>query len=306
MQLGTAIWRSRRGRIETTTAICVSDTHFYFCIERECMQRRTVLTTGGAALAGLSGCLGGTDGSGNSTPTPSAVPTWTQTDVGGLTLGIDRIQMGVVGMGYPDSASVLNSDRRYVYLNVEAVESAPARDSFGLETSTQTFSPLARGDRSFGGYGLYRGWESAYGENSPRGWLLFELPESADASDATVRWPGGEWEFPERARERLSTPPSPVSVDFSGPDTETAGSGATLTISVTNAGDQPRRFPIVLNQSGPLYTTVESFAPLLAGGERRSIERFVSLRGTGAGSSSARYTLSWAGDHAEVTVDTES
>jgi len=36
-----------------------------------------------------------------------------------------------------------------------------------------------------------------YGDESTSGWILFALPESGDAGDAALTWPGGsdEWQF---------------------------------------------------------------------------------------------------------------
>lgn len=277
------------------------------------MRRRTILLSAGTGLAGLSGCLGSgddrqqTDDGGTYSP---GAP-WTSTEANGLTVGVDRIQMGVVGMPYPDSTAVVNPDRRYLYLTVRGVESQPSRDAFSLQCATQTFDPLAKGDRSFGGNGLHRRWGGAYSADDPDGWLLFELPEAAEATEARLTWPGGEWPLPERARRRLSRPAAPLSVAFDGPAT-TSGYSVPLTATVTNEGDRPRRFLGALDQTRPLYTPVETYSRLLAGGETATIESAVTLRGVDAlrmttddgtdRTLTARFTLHWGHGHGEVEV----
>jgi hypothetical protein len=80
------------------------------------------------------------------------------------------------------------------------------------------------------------------------GWVLFSLPERADASDAALLWPGGEWRPNKQVRTRLAAPIPQLAVEWDPPETVTAGTKPTIDFSVTNDGDLPSRFVAGLNR----------------------------------------------------------
>lgn len=82
------------------------------------------------------------------------------------------------------------------------------------------------------------------------GWVLFSLPERADASDADLVWLGGEWRPSKQVRKRLAAPIPQLSVEWDPPETVTAGTEFTIDFSVTNNGALPSRFVAGLNRLG--------------------------------------------------------
>jgi len=280
------------------------------------MDRRTFLSLGAGTLAATAGCLDSTTTDG-STPTDTSFSTPTPTDVGSLTVGIDRLQLGAVAYTYPDSIGVVNTDRQYLYATVEATESPPAVGEFTLQFDGESHDPLTQESSPFDSAGLYNRWAGAYSADSPDGWLLFELPTTGESSDAALVWPDGEWSVPESIRTRLSTPAPQLSVTVGDTEpmrigdnepervtierTSDVGLIEAPTVTITNEGDQPRRYLGAINQQVPSYAPVGTTTGLVAGGETVTTAPNVAIAGSG-GTVEARYSISFGANHAEVTV----
>ena len=227
------------------------------------MNRRRVLASIGAGVGGLAGCLGGPGAesrAGSPATAPSGSTGTPRPDDVALSVSLDRLQPGVVTMTAPDSIGVRDADgKQYCYLRLEvSAGTAPARDDLAFRFDSEEYGPF-EDDR-------HRLWRAREEENdrydAERGaaWLLFSLPDSGDASDAALTWADGEWRPGERLRRRLASPPPPLSLSWSVPETVPAGSEPTIDFEATNDGDLPARFVAGLNRIGPRV----AYAPILA------------------------------------------
>lgn len=234
------------------------------------MDRRTFVATGGLLVTGLAGCSGG-DGSdpatddGNDPTTDGGAPTpgtttqqteqttETTATYGDLDVSVEAVQPGVVELISPDSVGVHDASGQFVYVQVESGERSPPREAFALRFDGRSHAPEKLDD-----YRLYRerNGEGVYSRASGTGWILFALPETGDASDAAVTWPGGEWALPERARERLASAPPELSVSVEVSDPLPVDEQPTLTVTVTNEGSTPGRFVAGVNRQGPMVAYI--------------------------------------------------
>lgn len=229
------------------------------------MQRRALLTTTGATLAGLAGCLSessgepadGTDTT-NGTDTPTDATATTEPPESSVEVSMETYQPAVVQLA-TDSIHVADDAGAYLFLSVDASAAAepPAREEFSFELGDGSHSPVAPAERR-----LWRQYheDESYGDSNAVGWLLFELPEAAAAEDAALTWPGGEWRPGESLRARLAAEYPSMSMEFSVPETVPEGEHPTVTVRVQNEGDVDARFVAGLNRVGPrvAYTPVTS------------------------------------------------
>lgn len=266
------------------------------------MRRRALLAAGGLTLAGIAGCLSSPANS----PADQSPTTDRTTASDAASVAVDRVQPGVLWMTYPDAVSVIGDDSQYLYLDFDAGEEGPARIEITLQFDGANYVPMdVRGTRR-----LWRRREGGYYTDGPSGWLLFELPGTGDASDATLRWPGGEWVLPESARKRLSSPMPSLSVTVDGPETMTVGMGVTLTIRATNEGDRLTRFLAAVDQTDPVYRPVDTVSRPLGAGESVSAEIFASptpISGMdekylGDGEADASFSIDWIGGDTDHEV----
>lgn len=103
--------------------------------------------------------------------------------------------------------------------------------------------PLHRGEDSSGEYPDTTG-EDRYGSVDGRdGWVVFELPEQGDASQAVLTWPGGEWTPAETVRSRLANPLPDFALEkWNAPETISDDTKLEFEIAVRNDGTQPGQF----------------------------------------------------------------
>jgi len=237
------------------------------------MKRRTLLATAGAtAAAAAAGCLSDAGG-GEPTDTTTDEPTDRTTTHTGTTTGttdasvsLDAYQRGVVVLDSPDSIGVREGDSAFLYLSVESdAENPPAYDEFEFDFDGKTYPPESPDD-----YQLWRERQTPAYENGS-GWLLFSLPESGDADDARLSWPGGEWQAGESLRAMLAAPLPDLSVEYDFPETVVQGESPDLSITVENEGDVDARYVAGLNRSGPrvAYAPIEAISMRVPAGETK-------------------------------------
>lgn len=250
------------------------------------MRRRTLLGLTGAIGASLAGCFSesGTPGTDRATttasdddtdtPTTDVPPTTPETDVN---VTVDALQPGVVTRNTPDSIAVTHDEGQYLLLSV-GVESGtpPARDEFLFDFAGGSFPPFEPDpplwvERQDG--------ESGYDAETGSGRLVFELPETGDAGDAALTWPGGEWRPDDALRDRLAAPLPDLTVDVAAPDAIRVGDQPTITLTIANEGDRPGRFVAGLNRVGPLiaYAPVHRFSEPAPAGETITVEHTGSI-----------------------------
>jgi len=239
-------------------------------------RRRFLAATGALATTAAAGCL--TENTGSSptettgttdreTPDPPKTETTTSTP---LSVSLDRYQPGVVAMTSPDSIGVRDGDRAALFLDIAPDgDDAPARDEFALRFGGTDYASVDPDDVRL--WREYGDRAAAYGVDGRDGWLLFDLPQSGDAANARLSWPGGEWPLPQSLRERLAAG-FDFSVEYDFPETVERGERPTVGLTVTNNTDAPARFLGALNRAGPFvaHAPIETPSFVLDSGDTRT------------------------------------
>ncbi len=216
------------------------------------MRRRAVLTLCGAGLAALAGCSseqrgGDPTGDTSASPTATATPTPLETE---LTVELDALQPALVELDVDYYRLVTEDARQYLGLAVDVVSGpSPERSDLtfrfdGTEYAPRTWERIpARQSNESGG--------EQYSEENGAGWVVFDLPETGDASDAALAWPGGEWRPDDQMKRRLAAPLPPLSlVEWGGPETVPLDGATAFELTVRNEGDQAGRFVGAINGEG--------------------------------------------------------
>lgn len=167
------------------------------------MRRRQLLTVCGTGLAGLAGCGGSQESteeagtpSGESTPTATEEPASTLTATPEDPIRFDALQTAALALTDSGYELVDAPDSQYLFLSgPDAVESSRFYMAGGeYSPGTTSNNPVHRAGSEFG-----TGSEGS-------GWVVFDLPESVDPSDAEFRGPGGDWRPNSSLRNRLRAP----------------------------------------------------------------------------------------------------
>jgi len=257
-------------------------------------SRRALLTSAGAALTGLAGCLdflGGTDRP-SSTATPS--PTPTTPAITDTTLG-NAIALDTDGDGRGDGLVVVVSELTAAH----AVRYLTAPDAFGVAgTDGEQFVLVrvaARGDGTppapegfslvADGTAYDAGLEAVgparvdapvsgrpYGGSDRRGYLGFRVPAPLDVDAVAIHLAEtGRWVIPDSAVADLRAPPPAFETTLTVPDSVAPDEAITVRLDVTNVGEGAGTFYGALNQQGPLYAA-DSFTLSLPSGESTTRE----------------------------------
>jgi len=248
------------------------------------------------------------------TPTPTQTPTSTSTPTpsdGVVSVSLDALQPALVSMTSADSIGVRDDDGQYLFLDVSVeAGSPPDVDDFAFHFDGTAYDP-ARDE-----FRLWREYNQndAYEPETKEGWLLFELPETGDASNPRLTWNNAAWGPDAGLVRRLSERQPSMSVSPSFPESVTSGASPTISIEVTNDGngddDLPGRFVAGLNRSGPrvAHRPVERISVPVPAGESETVEvvddsvRYPDSDGIGDGDPDMTYYLDWPGERVEREV----
>jgi hypothetical protein len=252
-------------------------------------SRRALLTSVGATLSGLAGCLdfgGGPDRTATptSTPTPTT-PALTDTTLGNaIALGTDGDGMVVVVsdlvaahsaryLTAPDAFGVADADGgRFVFVQVAArgQGTPPTPDGFSIVVDGTAYDAgiegvgPARVDAPVSG--------RPYGGPDREGYLGFRVPAPLDADAVAIHLAEtGRWTVPDSAVEALRAPPPAFETTLTVPDSVTADEAIPVRLDVTNTGAGVGTFYGALNHQGPLYAA-DAFTFSLPPGESTTRE----------------------------------
>jgi hypothetical protein len=256
-------------------------------------RRRTLLTSVGAALTGLAGCLDFGRGP-DRTSTPTSTLTPTTPAIVDTALG-NAIALDTDGDGRGDGMAVVVSD----LVSAHSIRYLTAPDAFGIADAGEEQFVLvrvaARGDGTppapdafslvADGTAYDAGIEAVgparvdapasgrpYGGSNPRGYLGFRMPAPLDADAVAIHLAEtGRWVVPDSAVEDLRAPPPSFETTLSVPDAVAADEAITVDLDVTNAGEGVGTFYGAINHQGPLYAA-DAFTFSLPAGESTTRE----------------------------------
>lgn len=288
------------------------------------MRRRALLASGSTLLAaGLAGCLGQSGPDTDEPPTQTtAEPTngtpttdepttdrTTEQPTYDATVAPEfgRLQPGVVLVGI-DSIGVHGDGQQYLFYRVEVTDGdPPERSAFEFRFDGDAYSPDVDTSGRLWRPSEHEDWW--YTADDGAGWVVFELPESGDASDAAFALGDQEWSVPESVRERLAEPAPELSLDWDVP-VEQPPAESTLGFTVSNDGDRDTWFVGALNgvQMYAAVSPIRSFLREVPAGETVSWE-FTHDNGTepgsddvGDGEPDGTYRLFWNGGRREQEI----
>lgn len=234
------------------------------------MNRRRLLAAGVAGIVGVAGCISGPDepstdagdvstGASTGTATSSPSPTRTRTPPANVSVAVEWLQPAALKLN-TDAYGVDGVGQHLSVRLTAASDDPPSYSSLGFRFDGDETSPVPIDAATTRLARLFEDREGAYDAESGAGWVQFALPESGDASDAALTWPGGEWRPGDVLRARLAAPDPPLSVDWSVPGTVERGVDPEMEFVVTNEGDVTGRFVAGVNRVGPSI----AYAPAVA------------------------------------------
>jgi len=152
-----------------------------------------------------------------------------------------------------------------------------------------------------------------YSKESGTGWVIFDLPETGDASDAALIWPGGEWRPSDQLQNRLATSSSTMSVEeWHVPETAPLDSTVAFELTVRNGGDEAGRFVAGINAKGwyPFRPLVRLSREIPAGetvsweiqGENIELKDDEMSESVGNGTPDIEYELLWPNGNTRKSV----
>jgi hypothetical protein len=279
------------------------------------MRRRRLLAASSAALLGGAGCLGtpGDDSAGSRGPdgtagtaagggdTSTEAPDQTPTDAA-VSVSLSRLQPGIL-LERSDDVVVEGGGREFLFLTVDVeADALPDPEDLRFRFGGTDYRPVDPDDEIRGHHLSDTEDAPPYDPESGSGWLLYDLPETGDASDAGLVWDGGRW-WPEGlSRDRLAAVPPTLSLAWTVPEevsysTDESADDPTVrhSFSVTNEGDHDGRFVAGLNRTGYVNGAVGVVERRIPAGETVTWEYTDALsyvREFGEGEV-ARYTLEW-------------
>lgn len=230
------------------------------------MDRRGFLSCCGVSFAGLAGCTAPRD-SRPTTETDSDARNFTESETQTTTLPDSDIrveysglQAGVVTLFVDAYELVSDPGFQYLFLDVAVMSGRPPPpEAFGFRFDDEEYSPktewnhlpLHRGEKSSRDYPDGTGEGRYTGEDDGSGWIVFQLPETGDASDARLTWPGGEWRPDEDVRTRIGAPLPRLGIEaWTVPETVSPDTNPVFEFTVANEGNRPGHFVGAINGRG--------------------------------------------------------
>lgn len=106
-----------------------------------------------------------------------------------LTVEFSALQAGFVELNVDAYEVVSDPTSQYLFLNV-SVDSgtSPSLSDFRFRFDGDRYPPITPTDEPV----VHRRDDEGDSYDSGSGWVLFEVPETGDASHAGLVWPGGE------------------------------------------------------------------------------------------------------------------
>lgn len=278
------------------------------------MHRRQFLLTYGAGMAGLAGCLSEqrADGTGTTTdgsPTSMATavdtsptPTATAVDTS-LTVEFSALQAGFVELNVDVYEMVSDPTSQYLFLNVSVNSgTAPSLSDFRFRFDGDEHPPITPTEDPW----VHRQDDEGDSYDAGSEWMLFELPETGDASDAALVWPGGEWQPDEPLRARLGVElPSLSLTEWVVPETVPLDGHSTFEFTAHNESDHAGRFIGAINADGwmphrPVAIVSRRVPPngsesWTVGGEEITLVEEALSESVGDGEPDITYELVWTG-----------
>lgn len=212
------------------------------------MHRRQFLLSCGGGIAGLAGCLSEQRDDGTVATTDGS-PTQTTTALDtSRTVEFSALQAGFIELNVDAYEMVSDPMSQYLFLNVSLnSDTAPSLSDFRFRFDGDEHPPILPTEDPW----VHRQDDEGDSYNSGSGWVLFELPETGDASDAALVWPGGEWQPNENLRARLGREvPSLSLTEWVVPETVPLDSLSTFEFTVHNESDYAGRFIGAINADG--------------------------------------------------------
>ena len=178
-----------------------------------------------------------------------------------------RVQSSVRRIAETDHNAICAADAWYVFITVERSAGEPDAESWRLETTADTYQPVAVVEDSYRRRQIASVNGSQY-DPPRRGWLLFRVSYADPVERATLRRGDSRWRLPPAAVERLrAQPPAFELLDATPPERPAADEPFDVAITVRNEGGagtfrgafnfrQPTYIPSgVTQQIGPTTTT---------------------------------------------------
>lgn len=272
------------------------------------MKRREVLSVL-TASGMVTGCLGG-----ESSKTPDSTERNTTMSTASEktenmppekdVISFEALQPEIVTYR-TDTLAVTDDSYQYAYIraNFDA-EDHPRREEFRFFFDGETYSPIVPDnlfrERIESGY-------NKYGE----GWLLFQLPETGDASDAHITVRERTWRPSESLQNRLAVKQPRLEPSVSFPDTVEQGNTPVIEVTVENRGNVAGRFVCGVERSGPSVARkpISRVSEPIPPGEKTELEvadmtriATVSDDELNDGEPDMRYWLEWAKEIREGAV----
>ncbi|WP_148561331.1 hypothetical protein [Halanaeroarchaeum sulfurireducens] len=180
------------------------------------MDRRQFLALSGLGISGLAGCSSPQENqqaSKNDSESGSTTETTTFADRE-VRVEFSGLQTGVVQFIEDFYDVVSDPNSQYLFLDVTVTSgSTPTLSEFTFHFDDEEYSPVTdltvpvhRGEESDREYPDKPGRTVVRSEFTGGGLLLFQLPETGDASDAVLTWPIGEWKPDGELRRRIAEP----------------------------------------------------------------------------------------------------
>lgn len=239
------------------------------------MRRRSYLALAASALSTTAAGCTSSGNAGESTTQTTTETTTTETTTS-TTATTSSASVSFSEVTLQPAALQLNTDYltvhdngQYLFALADVETGTVEYESYALTFAGDTYGPLTGQNRRR----LWRSYnEPEYGYTG--GLLVFQLPESTDATDpeAAIEYPGGEHQLDDQLRPRLAASPT-FSAETSIPETVAADGSLAVELTVTNETDTPARFVGGLNRSGPSVAMkpVEAIRPLLAASETKTV-----------------------------------